>query len=122
MRVRLTQMTRKGIVDQAPISRMPSRLTPTNTTQTTSPHDDRIQRSPRLSHPPGASRRHRVIPPRPPAASAQPGPGAPLIPDTASPPPVTRHQVTPDAYPATVEASRHRNQEPREDDQSDIGP
>ena len=79
-------MTRKGIVDQAPISRMPSRLIPTNTTQVMSIHDDRIQRSTRL--------------------------GAPLIPDTALPPPVTRHQVMPDAYSSTVEAARHQNQEP----------
>jgi hypothetical protein len=61
-----------------------------------STHDDRIQRSTRL--------------------------GAPLIPDTALPPPATRHQVTPDAHPYTVEAARQQNQEPREDDQSDIWP
>ena len=44
-RVRLTQMTRKGTVDQAPISRIPSRFTPTNTAHTMSTHDDRTQRT-----------------------------------------------------------------------------
>src|SRR5580658_9794753 len=115
MRVRLTQMTRKGTVDQAPISRMPIRFTPTNTAQTTSTHDDRTQRSPRLGHPPRASR-HRIDPPRPPAASAVPGPRAPLIPGTALPPPATQHQVTPNADPSTVEASRHRHHKSRKDD------
>src|ERR1700722_15257099 len=103
MSVRLTQMTRKGIVDQAPISRMPSRFTPTNTAQTTSTHEDRTQRRPRLSHPPRAG--PPIIPSRPAAASAVAAPGAPLIPGTALPPPATKHQVTPkNADPYTVEA------------------
>src|SRR5580658_8968706 len=111
-RVRLTQMTRKGTVDQAPISRIPSRFTPTNTAHTMSTHDDRAQRSPRLSHLPRASRRGRVIPPRPLAASAIPMPGPPLIPDTALLPPAARHQVTPDVDLPTVGASGRRDQEP----------
>src|ERR1700677_3861168 len=57
-------MTRKGTVDQAPISRMPSRFTATNTAQTMSTHDDRAHRSPGLSQLPGASRRDRIIPPQ----------------------------------------------------------
>src|ERR1700735_3461278 len=104
-------MTRKGTVAQAPISRIPSKFTPTNTAQTMSTHDDRTQRSPRLSHLARASRRDRISPPRPLGASAAPMPRPPLIPDTALLPPAARHQVTPDTDLPTVGVSRRRNQE-----------
>ena len=38
-------MTRKGTVDQAPISRIPSKFTTTNTAHTMSTHDDRTHRT-----------------------------------------------------------------------------
>src|ERR1700733_10998179 len=107
-------MTRKGIVDQFPISRMPSRFTPTNTAQVMSSHDDRSRRRTRRGHLLGSSRPGGVTRPRSLAAAAVPMLAPPLIPDTAFAPPATRHQVTPDAYPFTpIDGSQARAVTPR---------